>query len=52
LTQSPVVDVIAVGLDDGSIHLHNIRLDEPVMKLKQGGRVISISFRTGKYNQG
>ncbi|RGB38492.1 Utp21 specific WD40 associated putative domain-containing protein [Rhizophagus diaphanus] len=46
LTQSPVVDVIAIGLLNGTIILHNIKLDESIMSLKQEGCVTSISFRT------
>ncbi|KAG0238082.1 hypothetical protein BGW42_007636 [Actinomortierella wolfii] len=45
-TQTPVVDVIAVGLLDGSIVIHNIRTDTTIMTLKQEGKVTSISFRT------
>ncbi|KAF9583486.1 hypothetical protein BGW38_009350 [Lunasporangiospora selenospora] len=45
-TQTPVVDVIAVGLLDGSIVLHNIRIDATVMVLKQEGKVTAITFRT------
>ncbi|KAG5458112.1 MAG: WD40-repeat-containing domain protein, partial [Olpidium bornovanus] len=46
LVQSPVVDVIAVGLLDGSIVLHNIKVDETIMTLHQEGRVTAVSFRT------
>ncbi|RKP04901.1 quinon protein alcohol dehydrogenase-like superfamily [Thamnocephalis sphaerospora] len=46
LVQSPVVDVVAIGLDDATVLLHNTRLDEPVLSVKQNGRVTSISFRT------
>src|ERR1700722_7752073 len=47
LVQSPVVDVIAIGLLNGTILLHNIKLDENIISLKQEGCVTSISFRTG-----
>ncbi|CAG8567238.1 8534_t:CDS:10 [Acaulospora morrowiae] len=50
LAQSPVVDVVAVGLLDGMIVLHNIRLDERIISYKQEGRVTSISFRTDDYH--
>ncbi|RIA88602.1 Utp21 specific WD40 associated putative domain-containing protein [Glomus cerebriforme] len=46
LTQSPVVDVIAIGLLNGTIILYNIKMDESIMSLKQEGCVTSISFRT------
>ncbi|KAG0349234.1 hypothetical protein BG004_000458 [Podila humilis] len=45
-TQTPVVDVIAVGLLDGSIILHNIRTDVSIMTLKQEGKVTAVTFRT------
>jgi U3 small nucleolar RNA-associated protein 21 len=47
LAQSPVVDVIAIGLLDGSIYLLNIRTSQRIMQFKQDGRVTTISFRTG-----
>ncbi|KAI9595640.1 Utp21 specific WD40 associated putative domain-containing protein [Syncephalis fuscata] len=46
LAQSPVVDVVAIGMDDGTTLLHNARLDESVLSVKQEGRVTSIAFRT------
>jgi U3 small nucleolar RNA-associated protein 21 len=49
LTQSPVVDVIAIGLLNGTINIYNIKLDEGIMSLKQEGCVTSITFRTGIY---
>ncbi|RKP27041.1 Utp21 specific WD40 associated putative domain-containing protein [Syncephalis pseudoplumigaleata] len=49
LAQSPVVDVVAVGMEDGTVLLHNARLDEPVMSVKQEGRVTSITFRTDEH---
>ncbi|KAF9904676.1 hypothetical protein EC991_002423 [Linnemannia zychae] len=45
-TQTPVVDVIAVGLLDGSIVIHNIRTDATIMTLKQEGKVTAVTFRT------
>lgn len=47
LIQSPVVDVVAVGLLDGTVLIHNIKVDETIMILKQEIRVTAISFRTG-----
>uniref|UniRef100_A0A914XT60 Small-subunit processome Utp21 domain-containing protein n=1 Tax=Plectus sambesii TaxID=2011161 RepID=A0A914XT60_9BILA len=46
IDQSPAVDVVAVGLADGRIALHNIRLDETLFTFKQDWSVTSISFRT------
>jgi U3 small nucleolar RNA-associated protein 21 len=47
LEQSPVIDIVAVGLLDGTIALHNLKTDNTLMKFHQEGRVTSISFRTG-----
>jgi U3 small nucleolar RNA-associated protein 21 len=46
LVSSPVIDVVAVGLLDGSIFLYHLRANERLMALKQEGRVSAISFRT------
>lgn len=47
LEQAPAVDVVAIGLGDGRIFVHNIKFDETVMKFTQDwGPVTSISFRT------
>ena len=48
LAQAPSVDVVAVGLLDGSVILQNIKADEKIMRLKQEGKVTAISFRTGE----
>ncbi|KAI9136584.1 Utp21 specific WD40 associated putative domain-containing protein, partial [Paraphysoderma sedebokerense] len=50
LAQSPVVDVIAIGQLDGSITLHNIKLDESIMTLQQEGRATAVSFRTDDHH--
>lgn len=47
LVQSPVVDVVAIGLLDGSAILHNIRINEKIDSVRQDDRVTAISFRTG-----
>lgn len=48
LTQSPAVDVVGVGLENGSIVIHNLKYDETVMKFHQEwGPVTTMSFRTG-----
>ncbi|KAI9090875.1 quinon protein alcohol dehydrogenase-like superfamily [Phlyctochytrium arcticum] len=46
LTQAPSVDVVAMGLLDGTIILHNIRVNVEILRLKQEGKVSAISFRT------
>ncbi|KAJ1921187.1 rRNA-processing protein utp21 [Mycoemilia scoparia] len=46
LEQAPVVDVVAVGLLDGRIILHNIKLDETLLTLHQEGKVTAVTFRT------
>lgn len=48
LVQSPVVDVVAIGLLNGSVILYNIRMDEKIDSVHQNDRVTAISFRTGK----
>jgi U3 small nucleolar RNA-associated protein 21 len=51
--QAPAVDVVAVGLANGQIVLHNLKFDETVMKFTQDwGPVTTITFRTGKYKKG
>lgn len=47
------MDVIAIGLADGQIIIHNLKFDETVMKFRQDwGPVTTIAFRTGKYIDG
>lgn len=47
LEQAPAPDVIAVGLANGRIILHNLKFDETVVDFKQDwGTVTGISFRT------
>ncbi|GAB1606546.1 WD repeat-containing protein 36-like [Argonauta hians] len=47
LEQAPAVDVIAIGLEDGRIFVHNIRYDESVLKFTQTwAPVTTISFRS------
>ena len=42
------MDVIAVGLSDGRVVLHNIRYDEKIVEFKQDwGPVTALTFRTG-----
>ncbi|XP_071864291.1 WD repeat-containing protein 36 [Bombus fervidus] len=50
LEQAPAIDVAAIGLRDGRIMLHNLKLDETLFELVQDwGCVISISFRTDEH---
>ncbi|KAH9489302.1 WD repeat-containing protein 36 [Bulinus truncatus] len=47
IEQSTAIDVMAVGLADGQVILHNLALDKTVVKFKQDfGPVTAISFRT------
>lgn len=46
LTQSPIENVVAIGLDDGHVYVHNIKYDEVILKIYQEyGPVTSMSFR-------
>ncbi|RHY32767.1 hypothetical protein DYB32_002266 [Aphanomyces invadans] len=47
VAQSPAVDVVAIGLADGRIFVHNLKFDETLMQFVQPteGRVTSLSFR-------
>lgn len=48
LTQSPAVDVVAVGYADGHVLLHDIRLDESLFAIHASGGLSSgsVSFRS------
>ncbi|XP_022111358.1 WD repeat-containing protein 36-like [Acanthaster planci] len=47
LEQAPAVDVVAVGLEDGRIIVHNLKYDETIVTFTQEwGPVTAISFRT------
>ncbi|KAI8084571.1 Utp21 specific WD40 associated putative domain-containing protein [Halteromyces radiatus] len=46
LVQSPVVDVVAIGLLNGTVLLYNIKVDEKIDAIRQDDRVTAISFRT------
>lgn len=48
IEQSPVVDVVGIGLEDGTIHVFNLRTDKTLFSLKAEGRVVSLSFG-GRY---
>lgn len=45
--QAPAIDVVAVGLSNGLIVLHNLKYDETIMQFTQDwGLVTAITFRT------
>ncbi len=46
LAQAPSVDIIAIGLLNGSIILYDIKADEELMRFQQDGKVTAITFRT------
>ncbi|KAF4517408.1 hypothetical protein B566_EDAN005017 [Ephemera danica] len=47
LEQAPAVDVVAIGLADGRIFLHNLRLNKSIVDFSQDwGCVTAITFRT------
>lgn len=47
IAQSTAIDVMAIGLADGQVILHNLALDKTVVKFKQDfGPITGISFRT------
>ncbi|KYQ88663.1 WD40 repeat-containing protein [Tieghemostelium lacteum] len=46
LEQSPVQDIVAIGLADGRVILHHLRFDMTLCSYTQEGMVTSISFRT------
>ncbi|KAG9487945.1 hypothetical protein GDO78_007643 [Eleutherodactylus coqui] len=47
LQQAPALDVVAIGLTNGKIVLHNLKFDETLMTFQQDwGPITSISFRT------
>ena len=46
LAQSPALDIIAIGLHSGQIHLRNLRTDTTILTFSQPQPVQSLSFRT------
>lgn len=47
MEQAPAIDVVAIGLANGKIKLHNLKMDETIFELVQDwGLVTSISFRS------
>ena len=48
IEQSPAVDVVGVGLDDGSVVVHNLKLDQMLMSFSHhDGPVTALTFRSG-----
>jgi U3 small nucleolar RNA-associated protein 21 len=53
LEQSPAVDVVAVGLDDGKVCLHNLRYDTPLQAVRhEEGAPTAVAFRTDSPDAG
>ena len=46
LAQSPALDIVAIGLHSGTIHIRNLRTDSDIMTFSQPQPVQSLSFRT------
>lgn len=47
LAQAPAIDVVAVGLDNGSIVLHNLKVNKTILRFHQDfGPVTGVSFKT------
>jgi len=47
MEQAPAIDVVAIGLENGEVYVHNMKYDETVVKFSQDwGQVTGISFRT------
>ena len=47
LCQSPVIDVVAIGLVNGDIYIQNLKSDTTVIKFSQEwGEIVRLSFRT------
>lgn len=52
LEHAPALDVMAIGLEDGRIIIHNLKFDETLMTLKQDwGKVTALSFRADNNNR-
>uniref|UniRef100_A0A0K0DP03 Utp21 domain-containing protein n=1 Tax=Angiostrongylus cantonensis TaxID=6313 RepID=A0A0K0DP03_ANGCA len=45
LEQSPAVDVLAIGLSNGQIFLHNVRVDETICKFRHEKAISAVGFR-------
>ncbi|KNC71582.1 hypothetical protein SARC_15877, partial [Sphaeroforma arctica JP610] len=50
IQQSPAIDVVGVGLEDGRVIIHNLRTDKSVCVFRQEwGPVTSITFRDDEH---
>jgi U3 small nucleolar RNA-associated protein 21 len=48
LKQAPAIDVVAIGLQNGQIILHNLKYDETLVSfMQEWGPITSLAFRTG-----
>lgn len=45
IVQSTVVDIVAIGHENGRIQLRNLKTDEILSSFKQDGSITAISFR-------
>ncbi|KCV68996.1 hypothetical protein H696_04416 [Fonticula alba] len=46
VVQSPVLDVIGLGLSNGSVLVHNLKHDKTLMTFRVDGPVLSLAFRS------
>ncbi|KAI6176244.1 hypothetical protein M3Y97_00777500 [Aphelenchoides bicaudatus] len=46
IVQSPAKDVLAFGMEDGNVHLRNLKSGDILFTFRQDGSVTGISFRT------
>ncbi|KAL0589873.1 hypothetical protein ABG067_002098 [Albugo candida] len=46
ITQSPAVDVVAIGLADGRVMIHNLQYDQLLMEFKQESKATAIAFQS------
>ncbi|KAA0199625.1 hypothetical protein HAZT_HAZT001013 [Hyalella azteca] len=47
LEPAPAIDTVAIGLENGSIVIHNLKFDQTIMTLKQDwGKVTALCFRS------
>ncbi|TBU18556.1 hypothetical protein CWI42_060380 [Ordospora colligata] len=44
IEQSSVIDIVGIGLEDGTIHIFNLKSDKMLFSLKMNGRVNEMSF--------
>lgn len=45
ISQSPAIDVVAIGQQDGSIRVHDLRMNETIMRFSQTHAVTDLAFR-------